>query len=169
MFGDGWRLVTSVLVHVDVVHVLVNALGMVALGRLGESRVGAGAWSACFWLGGLVGSLASYAAGVAQSDGASGAIFAWLALVAVQASGAQGERSTRLVSARMLWAVIVGNLVLGLLVPAIDVIAHVGGLCAGLLWAFILTKPWASIVGPGVNLCAGLVVVYGLGMCWGAA
>jgi rhomboid protease GluP len=132
--GEWWRLATSCLLHADVVHLTLNALGLVALGRFVEPMLGPWRMLSWFVLGGLGGSLASWLVGVRYSDGASGGAFALLGAIAVIG---WVERETTLELDRrlfgpILWAFVAGNVALSFLVPMIDVAGHLGGLAVGL-------------------------------------
>lgn len=133
--GEWWRLCTSVLLHADGLHLLVNGVALVALGRLLEPWVGSVRWLAWFALGGLGGSLLSHASGVLQSDGASGGAFALLgaAVVLGWRSRAQLEPEDRRLYGPILWGFLILNLVLSLVLPFVDAAGHVGGLMVGLL------------------------------------
>lgn len=137
--GEVWRLFSSVFVHANFTHFLLNALGILALGRALERSGGSRRTVLLFALGGLGGSLASLAFTSAPSVGASGAVFALVA--AVLTDGARA----RLVRPGADWApFVVSCLCLAgvaglevLLVPGLDAAAHAGGLCAGLGWALL--------------------------------
>ncbi len=130
--GEVWRLATAVLVHGDGLHLLVNVLALLALGRLLEPRVGTLRWLAWFAAGGLAGSAAAYLAGAA-SNGASGGVFALLGAGVVL--GWRWRAALPDVDRRMfgpiLWAALAVGVVSSWVVPAIDPYAHVGGLAAG--------------------------------------
>lgn len=162
--GEWWRLATSCLLHADIVHLTLNAVSLVALGRLLEPLVGGWRLLAWFVLGGLGGSLTSWAAGFRYSDGASGGAFALLGAIAVIG---WMERSHTLKEDRqlfgpVLWVFLAVNVVLSFLLPFIDVAGHLGGLAVGLmlgLWPGRRPGPPAWV--------DGLVVVAFLAVCAG--
>ncbi|MBA3819750.1 MAG: rhomboid family intramembrane serine protease, partial [Deltaproteobacteria bacterium] len=83
--GEWWRLVSCVFVHVGVVHLAVNGIGMFFLGRVTEELFGTARTFALFGLCGIAGAVASYLASPAGvSAGASGAIFGMLGAVFVE-------------------------------------------------------------------------------------
>jgi len=135
--GEVWRLASSVLLHVDVWHLGFNVLALWALGRMLEPIVGSRRMIAWCALGGVSGSLASHYAGVLRSDGASGAAFALLgaAVVVGWRHRQEWQGWDRRLFGEALWVLVILNLVLGVLVPSVDGVAHVGGLVAGLLMA----------------------------------
>jgi rhomboid protease GluP len=140
---EPWRLCTTVLLHVDALHLTLNVLALLGLGQLLEPRIGGlrmASWAA---LGGLAGSLASHLVGIRQSDGASGAAFALLGAALVVG---WRRRATLSADDRLLWgpglgAFLVLNLILSVIVPSINAVAHVGGLLAGFVLAALPEHP----------------------------
>lgn len=143
--GQIWRLATSVWVHADALHLLLNLVGLLALGSILEPWIGGRRLLGWFALGGVGASLASHLSGVAQSDGASGGAFAWLGAAIVMGWRWREELDPR--DARImgpgLWTVTAANVLLSLFVPRIDAVAHIAGLLVG-----VLLGVW---VGPGVQ------------------
>lgn len=134
---DPWRLCTTVLLHVDALHLALNVLAIFALGQMIEHRIGALRLSAWAAVGGFAGAAASHLVGIRQSDGASGAAFALLGaaiLVGIR------QRDTLPAEERFLLGPVLGvflllNLLLSVMVPSINAVAHVGGLMTGVLLA----------------------------------
>ena len=96
-----------------------------------------------------------------QSDGASGGAFALLAVAVVV--GFRWRRRLQVDDARLLGpvfaVVLVLNLVLSFAIPAVDAAAHLGGLVAGLLVAWVPAGWWfervdAWVVGSFLGACA---------------
>ena len=74
--GEWWRLVTSMFVHSQLVHLVVNVVALIQIGLILERLVGRFAFAAVYMAGGLFASLVSLSASPgAISAGASGAIF----------------------------------------------------------------------------------------------
>jgi len=152
--GEWWRLFTSVGLHASSVHLTVNAISLVALGRLLEPWVGGLRWLGWFAAGGLGASLASWWMGVPRSDGASGGAFALLgaALVLGWRFRAHLVPEDRRLYGRTLGLLAGINIVLSLVLPFIDATSHVGGLLVGAAVALIppgaLDRAlWALLVG----------------------
>lgn len=161
--GQWWRLCTSVLLHVDALHLAVNALSVAALGRWLEPMIGGARLAAWFAVGGLVGSVASQLAGVPRSDGASGAAYALLGGLLVLAWRRREGLSAE--ERRLLGPVLLGVLAINLLIsavlPFIDLVGHLGGLAAGLLLGVTARKQ--AILALNVSIFAVF-----LGVCaWG--
>jgi len=133
--GDWWRLLTSVFLHVDLLHLAVNASSLWVLGALAEQRIGATRWLTVFILGGVGASVASQLAGVPASDGASGGAFALvgLLLVARLRDGQRMDADARWLLGRPLAVLALLNLVAGFALPGVDGVAHVAGLVLGAL------------------------------------
>jgi membrane associated rhomboid family serine protease len=132
--GQYWRLVTATFLHANLVHLLLNALGLAIFGNLVESVFGSARMLAVYLVTGFVASAVSFAFGSPGTIavGASGAIFGllgtWLAYnlrrrqLSLARSNVQGA------------LLLIGlNLAIGFSVPGIDNLAHVGGLVAGVL------------------------------------
>lgn len=133
--GAWWRLVTSVFLHVDLLHLAVNASSLWVLGALAERHIGGGRWLAVFLFGGVGASIASQFAGVPASDGASGGAFALVGLLLVVRlrDGASMDDDARSVLGWPLALLALLNLVLGFALPGLDGVAHVAGLGLGLV------------------------------------
>jgi rhomboid protease GluP len=155
---EPWRLVTCTLLHVDALHLTLNALALLALGRaldrhLGRLRVVAG-----FCGSAVAGALTSHLAGVHQSDGASGGVFGLLAAGSVIGLRGALDEDDRWLLGRVFPVFLVLNAAISLVVPAIDPFAHLGGAVAGALWALLPDRPStraaeALLVGLYVGAC----------------
>jgi rhomboid protease GluP len=138
--GEYWRLVSCILLHGSGMHILLNAIALFALGRLCESVYGPVRLLFLFMMSGIGGSLLSWAGGNANSVGASGAIFGLMGAAIVFGFRFQKElppMAGELFRKRLLPYVGL-NLLIGLMVPFIDNLAHVGGLVGGSLLALVL-------------------------------
>jgi membrane associated rhomboid family serine protease len=160
--GEWWRLVACVFVHVGVVHLVLNAIGLVILGRLAEDLFGGARVIAIFGVAGVAGALASYLASPdGISAGASGAVFGLLGAVFVEITWHR-ERY-RSAWRRGLWGglavVTVGQLGYGFLYPVIDQWAHGAGLLAGSLVG-IVVSPNARWARAGVYLARAIALLF---------
>jgi rhomboid protease GluP len=137
--GEYWRLFTSVLLHGDALHLLINTASLYALGRLLEPVLGAARWLGWFALGGVLASFLGWQVGVIQSDGASGGAFAllaagvWLGVVHRD----QWDPADRRLMGPVLAVFLVLNFALGWVMPGIDALAHTFGLVTGLALAAV--------------------------------
>lgn len=134
--GQSWRLFTAMFLHIGPIHLISNLIGLFWLGPIIEGHFGHFRFAAIYLLGGLLGSIASYAFSPALSAGASGAVFALLGATIVyfyryrQNMGRQGQ--SMLQSAL---AILVINLALGFSVTNVDNWGHMGGLAGGAIVA----------------------------------
>ncbi|MEZ4237195.1 MAG: rhomboid family intramembrane serine protease [Myxococcota bacterium] len=141
-----WRLCTTVLLHVDALHLALNVAALLALGSLAEARLGSRRWLAVFAVGGVAGAVVSHLVGVRLSDGASGGAFALVgaALVIGRKQRHALSPEERTVLGPVLAAFLALNLLLGLALPQINSAAHLGGLGAGLVLGALPELPAAE-------------------------
>src|SRR5690606_34723620 len=59
--GEVWRLFTAMFLHIGPVHLLSNLIGLLMLGPIIEGHFGHWRFTVIYILGGLLGSIASYA------------------------------------------------------------------------------------------------------------
>jgi rhomboid protease GluP len=144
--GQVWRLLTSIFLHIGLMHLLFNSYALFRLGMDVEHIFGSGRFLVLYLLSGVSGSLLSFAFNPHLSAGASGAIFGLIGALGVylfrhrQAFGQLGQRR--------LWDVIgvaLYNLVFGFVTPGIDNLGHLGGLVSGVVLGW-LVGPRYSVV-----------------------
>ncbi|TLM90096.1 rhomboid family intramembrane serine protease [Hymenobacter jeollabukensis] len=142
--GEWWRLLTACVLHGGLAHLLLNTYALLVIGALLEPLVGRPRLLLAYALSGLGGSLASlwwHQPGWVNSVGASGAIFglygAMLTLTATNA--ARLSRPARAALFVHTLYIVGANFATGLM-PGIDHAAHIGGLLAGALLAWPLSK-----------------------------
>ena len=134
--GQSWRLFTAMFLHIGPIHLISNLIGLFWLGPIIEGHFGHLRFASIYILGGLLGSIASYAFSPALSAGASGAVFALLGATIVyfyrfrENMGRQGQ--SMLQSAL---TILVINLALGFSVSNVDNWGHMGGLAGGVIVA----------------------------------
>ena len=140
--GQVWRLLTATFVHSGIVHLVMNMLGLWAIGQTAERIYGHRIYLAVYLGSALAGSALSlhFSAQQTVSVGASGAVFglAGLVLVAVLR---HRESMPRLFGKQTQLGIgffVLFSLAQGFLQAGVDNAAHVGGLLAGALVACIL-------------------------------
>jgi membrane associated rhomboid family serine protease len=128
--GQWYRLFTSIFIHYTFFHILLNMISLLIIGRLVEPVLGKWRYLAVFLVAGLGGSVACYVftSPIAQSAGASGAIFGLFGAYFVLARRARTDTSGILV-------LIAINLFYSFVVPGISWQAHIGGLVTGAVLA----------------------------------
>ena len=166
--GQWWRLVTSMFLHVGIVHIALNMWCLWSLGALAEPLYGPWMFGAVYLMSGVGGSLASVAwRPYGVSAGASGAIFGLAgALIASYRLGEFSAPSTVVSGTfRSILAFAGYNLVLGGFSTSTDNAAHIGGLVTGaFLGALIaLAAPHRGAIGVRIG-----IVVIGIGVVAGA-
>lgn len=167
---DWWRSVTSMFVHIGIIHLALNMWCLWTLGELAEPLWGRVHFAGIYLLCGLSGNLLSIAAEpMAASAGASGAVFG----VAGCVLGAHWIRGVAVAALSRERAASVGSFVLYNLVvgsgPGIDVAAHLGGLLGGFALATLLPRPGDGGVAP-LGLRSALVTLSAtVGFAYGRA
>lgn len=153
VMGQSWRLFTSMFLHVGILHLVFNVYAIYAIGPLVEGYYGHLRYAVIYLVGGLVGSLASFAFSPSISAGASGAVFAIAAAAAVYFFRYRenfGERG-RAILQNMIF-VLGANLVFGLASQGIDNWGHFGGMLGGLLLGWLLLPRYPRVlVEPGLT------------------
>lgn len=145
--GQWWRIVTSIFVHFDWIHLLTNMWCLWNLGLLGEPLLGELGMIAAYLLTGVAGNLLSIAvhpqlpseAGAVVSAGASGAVFglAGVLLVLLRSPLLPIPEVELKKLRRSVWYFALINFVIGAGVwfahtrLQIDNMAHLGGFLSG--------------------------------------
>lgn len=157
--GQWWRLFTAVWLHDNVGHLAANAtLGFALLG-LAMGRYGAGVGPLAAYLAGVVGNVGSWllASGPHSSLGASGMVMGCVGLLAAQSVPLPSRAG---LPRRLVLSSLLAGIMLFLLIglgPGTDVVAHLGGFLAGLLFGAGLARAPGLAARGSANLACGLV------------
>jgi len=157
--GEWWRLLSSVFVHIGVVHLLLNMWCLWSLGRLAERMFGNWTFLALYLLSGLGGSLASVLWDPSiVGAGASGAVFGVAGgLVAFWYFGKVAlPRSIIKRDFASILTFVGYNLAFGFAKEGVDNAAHIGGLLVGLALGALLHRPLPATTAPS-RLRIGLI------------
>ncbi len=132
--GETWRLLSSMFLHVGLLHIAMNMVGLIDGGRHVERMYGRAGFFALYLVSGLGGGLASALRSTnVVSAGASGAIFgvfgAFGAFLFLHRHRLDTQQVAR--QARGLMIFLAYNLYFGLTAKGIDMLAHIGGLAVG--------------------------------------
>lgn len=141
--GEWWRTVTSMFLHIGIIHLAFNMYALYRVGELTERLFGNLGFAVLYLLAGVGGSVASlYRNPEIVSAGASGAIFGLfgglIAFLLVQRHAIPPKTLKSLMSSAV--GLVLFNVVFGATVPGIDMAAHIGGLVAGLIVGLLLTQ-----------------------------
>ncbi|WP_156290726.1 rhomboid family intramembrane serine protease [Oceanobacillus salinisoli] len=156
--GQWWRIVSSMFLHIGLLHFLMNMLAVYYLGTLVEKIYGRWRFLFIYFLAGIGGGIASFAFSMSISAGASGAIFGLFgALLFFGLIYKQIFFQTMGLSVLVILAI---NIVFGFMVQQIDMAAHLGGLIAGFVASviFYLPKKKNTLIQFTAVLVYGLII-----------
>ncbi len=164
--GEYFRLIASMFLHANLMHIVFNSLALRALGRDAEIFFGRAKFLIIYFVAGLIGALGSYMFNDSIGVGASGAIF-----------GLLGANLYLLTLNPTLYKKIYGNdmlvllginLVYGLMNPSIDNVAHLTGMVGGYLAAWSVgLKHQKPFKGKHMAAQAITVFIIVIGLVWG--
>lgn len=145
--GQWWRVLTSVFVHIGVVHVAMNMIGLWQIGLLVERLLGNRGFLAVYLFSGVCGALTSVVWNpFVVSAGASGAVFgvygALLAFLLRHRGSIPGPVLQPLLRSALIFVGL--NVVYGVQAKGIDMAAHAGGFVAGFVAALLVGRPIAA-------------------------
>jgi rhomboid protease GluP len=142
--GQWWRVVTAAFVHGGFLHLLMNMLILLSIGRFTERLFGRLGFVVLYIFAGIGGNLASLALHpLTVAMGASGAIFGLygglLAVLLLHRNSVPRPRIMAIAKSAAIFIAI--NLLYGLSQSNVDMAAHIGGLVAGFLLGCGLIGP----------------------------
>lgn len=131
--GEIYRIFTCMFLHGSVIHLMCNMYALYALGSQVERYYGTLKFLVIYFISGILGSLFScvFMSSYSYSIGASGAIFGLLGSIAYFTYNYRATLQS-LLRGQVMSAIII-NLLMGFMIPGIDVTAHIGGLIGGVL------------------------------------
>jgi rhomboid protease GluP len=142
MDAQWWRLGTAMFLHGGMTHLLMNTVSLYLIGRGVESYFDTKSYLIIYIFSGLLGSMVSlYMHPESVGVGASGAIFGLFGGLAGFFLAHRDRIESHAKAFMKDFAIIIGiNLAIGLSIPSVDMSAHIGGLLAGFLGGFIISK-----------------------------
>ena len=159
--GQYWRMLASMFLHADLVHLLLNSAALYYLIPIAAHTFGAHRAICVYFAAGLCGAGLSTAVGN-SGLGASGALCGLIAAAAVYGWRRGGSLGRELSRGMVSWAGMI--LLLGFFVPQIDHAGHIGGFVGGaaLGWLAAAVRARGGAVDRGWALFARLAVVAAL-------
>jgi rhomboid protease GluP len=156
-YGEWWRVVTAMFVHVGILHLATNMWCLWNLGLLGEPLIGPIGVFAAYILSGAAGNLLSTGVNLAfRADsvgaGASGAVFGIAGVLIVLLKSPRlpippkelsGLRRYVIYFAAINFVIGFGSMAVGSIVR-IDNMAHLGGFLGGIIFALPLVPMLGS-------------------------
>ena len=140
--GQWWRLFTAMFLHAGATHIFMNMYSLYIVGKSAEELFSSVQYLAIYLLSGLVGGVVSvYIHPQSLGVGASGAIFGVFGALAgyFLANRDQLAKQSKAFFANF-GSVIAVNFLIGLSIPSIDMSAHTGGLIAGVIGGYMISK-----------------------------
>ncbi|MDR0138367.1 rhomboid family intramembrane serine protease [Metabacillus idriensis] len=168
--GEWWRFFTPIILHIGMLHLLMNTLALIYIGSAVERMYGSAKFLFIYLFAGAAGTLASFALSPSISAGASGAIFGCFGAL-LYLGIIKPNLFFRTIGSNLIF-IIVLNLLFGFAVPNIDNAGHIGGLLGGFLAALVVQLPkqnkWGlRLLGAflSILLIAG-AYIYGIHFAW---
>lgn len=177
--GQFYRLVSATFLHADALHLLLNTVSLVVVGRVVEAVFGRVRMLWVFLISAMSGATASWLIGRTDASvGASGGVFGLLGAIVIFGWRHRHELPDDIgrVFRRRVAVIAVANLALGIPLRFIDDLAHFGGLVAGLIAGTLLsnevtpggrpTRGWTVILAVLSAICVGMAI-RGVAENWG--
>ncbi|KFL42748.1 Rhomboid protease gluP [Lysinibacillus sp. BF-4] len=138
--GQYWRVLTSMFLHADFMHVLMNMFWLFLFGPELELLMGKLRFLTIFLSAGLIGNIATFIIYDAHylSVGASGAIFG---IMGAYAALIYYTRKMMPELRQLILPLILVSVVMTFIQPNINAAAHLGGLAGGFLLGLIYLYP----------------------------
>lgn len=165
--GDWWRLFTAPMMHGGIVHLVMNALGLLYLGKRVEVFARWPHVAIVFLFSALVGGEASARFMETTSVGASGGLMGWLGFLLVFET-LHSKLVPRSARRRLIGGVIMTGLIGLVGYRFIDNAAHFGGLLAGMAYAAIVFPKSVSVMRPRMTMTDRIVGVASLAVIAGS-
>jgi len=160
--GEWWRIVTGGFLHAGILHLGLNMLVLWILGRLLEPAIGTPKFLGVYFAALLAGSFgALLLTPDSPTVGASGAIYGLMGATIVVAR----ERGVQRIAQEIgIWLVL--NIVITFSVSGISIGGHLGGLAAGVICGFAVSRlpeqgQWLALSGVAVASVVGSLLSAG--------
>ena len=135
--GEYYRLIASMFLHGGFMHIFLNMYSLYVVGPRVEDFFGKWKYVLIYLASGIGGSLLSVSMnGDVVSIGASGAIFGLFGALLYFGYNYRGYIGTIIRS--QILPIVLYNLIIGFMIPGIDMWGHIGGLIGGLITAYMV-------------------------------
>ncbi|WP_225427134.1 rhomboid family intramembrane serine protease [Apilactobacillus micheneri] len=139
-YGEWWRFITPIFIHLGFLHILMNGISLYYVGIQIEKIFGHIRFLTIFMLSGIMGNIISFAFSSGLSAGASTAIFGLFGVFLMLGENFRDNFAVRQMSQSFLLLIIV-NIVFDLLSSGIDIAGHLGGLIGGFFIPYFIGIP----------------------------
>lgn len=139
-YGEWWRFITPIFIHLGFLHILMNGISLYYVGIQIEKIFGHIRFLTIFMLSGIMGNIISFAFSSGLSAGASTAIFGLFGVFLMLGENFRDNFAVRQMSQSFLLLIIV-NIVFDLLSSGIDISGHLGGLIGGFFIPYFIGIP----------------------------
>ena len=134
--GEWYRLITSMFLHFNFEHILMNMLSLFIFGKIVETIVGPYKMLGIYLISGLFGNFASLSFNISTiSVGASGAIFGLIGAILTMMYLSKTFNKKMIIQ---LLVVVLILIFVSLFMSNINLMAHLGGFIGGILITLIL-------------------------------
>ena len=170
---EPWRVISSVFLHIGIIHLLFNGFAVYYFGQITEQIIGKWQFLMLFLLSALGGNLLNLfitwqdvqaGGSVGLSAGASGGIMglgAFLLALAVLRAPTMFVLNTK-----SLFFVMAINLLMGFALPGIDNAAHIGGALIGALFGMMVSLVLKSKLSRAWFWKMSVIVAAVFGVVW---
>ena len=135
-FGRYWTLISANYLHGGILHIIFNLMALKQIAPWASNEYGPSRMFSIYTLGGIIGYVVSYLAGVPFTIGASAAVCSLIGALLYYGKsrgGAYGSSVYREVSG---W--VISLFIFGLIFPGINNWGHGGGILGGIIVAALL-------------------------------
>lgn len=136
--GQSWRLITAGFLHGSIVHIGMNSWVLFDLGAQTEEFYGTSRMILIYIVSTITGFWASYH-WASLSVGASAGLFGLIGAMIAYGMKERSAMGSAMRSFYVRWALY--GLVLGFIIPNIDMAAHLGGLAGGFATGYVAGTP----------------------------
>ncbi len=137
--GEWWRLITAGFLHGGLIHILMNSWVLYDLGTTVEQFYGTRRMLVIYFVSSVIGFLVSTFWNPGTSIGASAALFGLIGAMIALGVTNKSTLGSAIKSMYVRWAIY--GLIFSLIIPMIDIAAHLGGLAAGFAVGYVAGTP----------------------------